>query len=99
MSANKKNKYRGSDFDDFLKEEGIYEDVCALAVKRIIATQVAASLKECNKSVADLAKEMKTSRAAVNRLLDERNYSVSLRTLAKTASALGKRLNIELVAT
>ena len=94
----KKNKHRGSDFDNFLKEEGIYEDVSAMAVKRIIANQVADSLKELNKSVADLAKEMKTSRAAVDRILDEKNYSVSLRTLSRTASALGKKLNIELVA-
>ena len=98
MSLNKKNKHRGSDFNDFLKAEGIYEDVSAMAVKRIIANQVADSLKELNKSVADLAKEMKTSRAAVDRILDEKNYSVSLRTLSRTASALGKKLNIELVA-
>lgn len=97
MSTNKKNKHRGSSFDDFLKEESIYENVAAAAAKRIFAGQVADSLKELNKSVADLAKEMKTSRAAVNRILDEKNCSISLRTLVKTASILGKRVSIELL--
>ena len=98
MSTNKNNPHRGSDFDDFLKEEKIYDDVCAIATKRIIAAQVAESLQELNKSVAELAKDMKTSRAAVHRILDKRNDSVSLRTLTKTAAALGKQLKIEFVA-
>ena len=97
MSTNKSNKHRGSDFDDFLREEGIYEEVCAAAVKRVLAAQVAEALEEMHKTVSDLAREMNTSRAAVNRILDETNYSVSLRTLSKVASVLGKRVKMELV--
>lgn len=90
------NKHRGSDFDDFLKEENIYEEVCAAAAKRAIAAQFAEALQAQNKSIAQLAKEMKTSRATVQRLLDENNDSLSLKTLAKAASVLGKRLHLEL---
>ncbi len=90
------NKHRGSDFDDFLKEENIYEEVCAAAAKRAIAAQFAEALQAQNKSIAQLAKEMKTSRATVQRLLDEKNDSLSLKTLAKAATVLGKRLHLEL---
>lgn len=97
MNKNKKYSHRGSNFDDFLKEEGLYEAVSAAAAKRIIANQVSESLKELDKSMTDLAKEMKTSRAAIHRLLDEKNDAISLKTLVKAASALGKTLKIELV--
>lgn len=90
------NKHRGSDFDDFLKEENIYEEVCAAAAKRAIAAQVAEALQAQKKTIAQLAKEMNTSRAAVHRLLDENNDSLSLKTLAKAATVLGKRLRLEL---
>lgn len=90
------NKHRGSDFDDFLREEDIYEDVCAAAAKRAIAAQVAEALAAQSKSVSQLAREMNTSRAVVLRLLDEKNQSLSLKTLAKAATVLGKRLRLEL---
>lgn len=97
MHKSKKNLHRGNNFDDFLKEEGLYEEVSAAAAKRLIAQQVADSLKELDKSMTDLAKEMKTSRAVIHRLLDEKNDALSLKTLVKAASALGKTLKIELV--
>lgn len=90
------NKHRGSDFDDFLKEENIYEEVCAAAAKRAIAAQLTEALQAQKKTVAQLAREMNTSRAAVHRLLDAENDSLSLKTLAKAATALGKRLRLEL---
>lgn len=93
----RQNKHRGSDFDDFLREEGIYEEVCAAAAKRAIAAQVAEALAAQHKSVSQLAKEMQTSRAAVLRLLDEKNHSLSLKTLAKAATVLGKKVHLELV--
>lgn len=95
----KPNKHRGGNFDDFLKAEDIYEDVCAAATKRVLATQIAEALADQNKSVAELAREMKTSRAAIGRILDEKNHSLSLKTLSRTATALGKRLRLELVDT
>jgi antitoxin HicB len=98
MSRHKSNKHRGSDFDDFLREEGIYDEVCAEAAKRAkraLAENVAAALKKAHKSVAEFAREMNTSRAAVTRLLDAGNYSVSLKTLAKVASALRQPLTLK----
>ena len=97
MSRHKSNPHEGSDFDDFLREEGIYDEVCAAAAKRVVAAQVAAALEEMHKTVSDLARDMNTSRAAVTRILDPGNSSVTLQTLAKVASALGKLLKVELV--
>jgi antitoxin HicB len=92
----KKKATIGSDFDDFLKEEGIYEDVCATALKRVLAAQIAEEMERQHKTVSDLAREMKTSRAQINRLLDQENSSLSLKTLARVASALGRGLRLEL---
>ncbi len=93
----KQNRHRGGNFDDFLKEQDIYEDVCAGAAKRVISSQIAQALTAQQKTVAELAREMKTSRAAIHRILDDKNYSLSLRTLSRTAAALGKRIKLELV--
>ena len=93
----KKNKHRGGRLDDFLKEEGLYEEVCAAAAKRVLSAQLAEALAAQHKTVSELAREMKTSRAAINRILDEKNYSLSLKTLSRAATALGKRLKLELV--
>jgi antitoxin HicB len=92
-----KNKYHGSNFDDFLKEEGIHGEVCAAAAKRVLAAQMAEALHSQHKTVAELALEMKTSRAAVHRILDEKNVSLSLKTLSRAAAALGKRIRLDLV--
>ena len=68
----KKNKHRGSSFDDFLKEEGLFEECNAEAVKRVIAFQLEKELKKQKLTKTQLAKRMHTSRAAVNRILDPR---------------------------
>ena len=73
-----KNKHRGSDFRDFLKEEGILEEVEARALKQAMSLQIARLLKEKSLSKVDMAARMKTSRAAVDRLLDASNSSVTL---------------------
>lgn len=86
----------GSDFDDFLKEEGLLEEVTAAAVKRYIALQLAAKMSEEHVSKAEMARRMETSRAALDRLLDPDNPSVTLQTLQSAAQALGGRLRIEL---
>lgn len=85
----------GSSFDDFLKEEAILEEVTAVAMKRVIAWQIAEAMKAQNITKTELAKRMHTSRAALNRLLDEEDSSLTLTTLASAASALGKKVNIE----
>ncbi|WKZ36089.1 MAG: XRE family transcriptional regulator [Anaerolineales bacterium] len=89
-------KHIGSDFDDFLKEDGIYEQVQAVAIKRVIAYQIAEEMKKKNLSKTEMASRMKTSRAALERLLDPDNVSITLVTLERAASALGKKLKIQL---
>ncbi len=86
----------GSDFDAFLDEEGLLEDVTAVAVKRYIAFQLAAKMDETDLSKAEMARRMETSRSALDRLLDPDNSSVTLQTLQSAVRALGGRLKIEL---
>jgi antitoxin HicB len=87
----------GSSFDDFLAEEALLEESTAVAMKRVIAWQIAQEMKAQQMTKTDLAKRMHTSRAALNRLLDENDGSLTLTTLASAAAALGKRVNLQLV--
>ena len=87
----------GSDFDDFLKEEGIQEEVTAAAIKRVIAWQLAVAMKRNHITKTEMAARMRTSRAVVNRLLDEDDTSVTLATLARASLAVGIPLKIELL--
>lgn len=86
----------GSDFDDFLKEEGLLEETTAVAIKRYIAFQLAEKMSEEHLSKAEMARRMETSRSALDRLLDPENPSVTLQTLQSAAQALGGRIKIEL---
>jgi DNA-binding phage protein len=86
----------GSSFDDFLEEEGLLEDVTAVAVKRYVAFQLTEKMAETNLSKAEMARRMETSRSALDRLLDPDNSSVTLQTLQSAVQALGGRLKIEL---
>ena len=90
-------KHLGSEFDDFLAEEGILAEAEAVAIKRVIAYQVAQLMQEQNLTKTEMAARMKTSRAALNRLLDPANKSVTLQTLESAALALEKRLRVEFV--
>jgi len=92
-----KNPHIGSSFDDFLKEEGIFDEVNAVAIKRVISWQVQQEMESKQWTKKVLAERMDTSRSAVDRMLDPENTSVTLKTLDRTASVLGKRLKIELV--
>ena len=87
----------GSSFDSWLREEGIYEEVAATAIKRVLARQVEAAMKEKQVSKAEMARRMRTSRAALDRLLDPEYDAVPLTTLRKAALAVGRELRIELV--
>ena len=89
-------KHIGSNFDDFLKEEHLYEQVQAVAIKRVIAYQIAEEMKKKKLSKTEMASRMKTSRAALERLLDPDNASITLITLERAASALGKKLTVQL---
>ena len=88
----------GSNFDDFLKEEGLYEQTTAAALKKVLALQIEEGMKTQQLTKTAMAKRMHTSRAALNRLLDDSDTSLTLTTLASAASALGKSVKIELVA-
>jgi predicted XRE-type DNA-binding protein len=87
----------GSSFDDFLNDEGIAEDVETGSIKKLIAYQMQEMIENNNLSKTELAQRLNTSRAAVNRLLDPYNESVTLFTLKKSAKILGKKLKLELI--
>ena len=86
----------GSRFDAFLDEEGLLEDAQAIATKRVIAYQLAQLMKNQALTKMEMAKRMHTSRAALDRLLDPQNPSVTLQTLQSAASAVGGKLKITL---
>jgi antitoxin HicB len=92
-----KNKTIGSSFDDFLKEEGITDEVESGAVKKLIAFKLQEILEAEHISKTELATRLHTSRAALDRLLDPENDSVTLQTLKRAAAVLGKKLKLELV--
>ncbi len=86
----------GSNFDDFLKNEDMLEEVQESAIKRVLAYQIEQAMKEQNINKSDMAKKMKTSRCALDRLLDPSNEAVTLLTMKKAANAVGRSLKIEL---
>jgi antitoxin HicB len=90
-------KYIGSSFDSFLDEENIREEVEAEAVKKIIAYALLEKLQTEHLTKRDLARKMGTSRAALDRLLDPNNTSVTLKSMVKAAHVAGKRLRLEIV--
>lgn len=92
------NKHVGGDLDDFLRDEDILDDAEAVATKRVIAYQIAQEMEREHITQTELARRMKTSRSAVERLLDPANPSVTLSTLERAASAVGKRLKVQLTA-
>jgi hypothetical protein len=87
----------GSSFDEFLKDEGIYEEVTARAIKRVIARQLSGLMEKQGLTKSELARRMQTSRAQLDRLLDPENESVTLGTLTRAAQAVGRQLKMELV--
>ncbi len=90
------NKHIGSNFNDFLEEEGILAETESIAVKRVIAFQVEQMMIEQKLSKTEMSRRMNTSRAALDRLLDPANRAVTLQTLDHAARALGKRLQISI---
>jgi antitoxin HicB len=91
------NPHIGSSFDDFLDEENLLTQVNEIAIKRVIAWQLQQEIETKQMTKTSVAKAMGTSRAAVDRLLDPDNTSVTLNTLDRAARVLGKRIKIELV--
>jgi len=83
--------------DDFLKEEGKLEEFEAVAVKEVLAWQIASAMKAQNLSRKRLAERMKTSRSQIGRLLDPKDGNVTIATLQRAAHMVGRRLKVELV--
>ena len=92
-----KNPHIGSDFDDFLEEEGVLSECQAEAMKRVIAWQISEYLKTEGVNKSAFARLLGTSRSQLDRLLDPDNASLNLKTLANAAEAMGKRLELRLV--
>ena len=93
----KKNPRTGSSFDDFLAEEGILEECTAVAIKRVLARQIEQEMKNHHLTKAAMAKKMETSRSQLDRLLNPENTGISLETMQRAASVIGRRLEISLV--
>lgn len=89
-------KHMGSSIDDFLKEEGIFEEAQAQAVKEVVAWQLAEAMKKKKISKNKMARLLKTSRSQVDRLLDPKN-DITLSSLQRAAAMVGRRVSIELV--
>jgi antitoxin HicB len=89
-------KHMGSSIDDFLKEEGIFEEAQAQAVKEVVAWQLAEAMKKRKISKARMAALLKTSRTQIDRLLDPKS-DITLSSLQRAAAMVGRRLTIELV--
>jgi antitoxin HicB len=90
------NPHTGSSFDDFLKEEGIYEKCTASALKRVLAWQIEQEMNRQRITKSAMAERMQTSRSQLDRLLDPESTGISLETIYRAATAVGRELRIEL---
>ncbi len=83
--------------DDFLQGEGKRDEFEAVAIKEVLAWQIAEAMKTNNISRNGLAQKMKTSRSQVGRLLDPKDGNVTLATLQRAATIVGRKLRLELI--
>ena len=90
-------KHVGQEFEDFLQEEGIYEQVQLNALKKTLAHQIKAMMEERGIPKTEMASRMNTSRSSLDRLLNEDSYNVTIGTISKAASVLGKRIELSLI--
>jgi hypothetical protein len=86
----------GQLFEDFLREQGTYEETTERAIKRVIAFQIAEAMKAQCISKVEMAKRLQTSRSQLDRLLDPEDGNVTLATLTRAAKAVGRSLKLEL---
>ncbi len=93
----KANAHIGTTFESWLDEVGLREEVTAAAVKAVIAAQIGEEMKKQKITKARMAELMRTSRAQVDRLLDQTNDSATIETLMRAARAIGRELRLELV--
>jgi hypothetical protein len=91
----KRNPFAGSNFDDFLKDEGLFDAVQAKALNRALAEQIEDGMQAADLSKVKMAERRATSRSQLDRVLDPENVSVQLDTLVKAARAVGKLVEIK----
>lgn len=94
----KRQSHVGSKLEDFLREEGRLEEATAVAIKRVLAWEIQRAMEADGISQAEMARRMKTSRAVVRRLLDAEDSSVTLATISRAATALGRQIELKLAA-
>jgi antitoxin HicB len=92
----RRHDYSGSSFDEFLDEQGIREEVEAVATKRVLAWQLEQAMKQQQKTKQAMARELQTSRSQLDRLLDPQNTAVSLETITRAAKILGKKVIVQI---
>lgn len=97
MKARKRNKHAGSTLDSLLEEDGVLGEVEAVAIKRVIAWQVANVMKQKKITKKAMAARMHTSRSQLDRLLDPENSAINLSTIARAAKVIGKKIRVEMV--
>lgn len=95
-TAKKKHPNVGSSLEDFLHEEGLFDAATAIAAKRVIAWQLRKAMSERRLTKTAMAARMETTRAQLDRVLNPKDGNVTLETLQRAASAVGKRLRLEL---
>jgi hypothetical protein len=96
LSRKKKGRI-GSSFDEFLKEEGDYEETSAVAIKRVLAWQLEKAMAKEGLTKNEMAKRMRTSRSQLDRILDPDNDKIQLDTVFKAARVLGRGVKLQLV--
>ena len=96
MSTEAESGKAGDLFEDFLKEQGTYEETAEQAVKRVLAFQLAAAMEEQHISKVEMARRLETSRSQLDRLLDPSNDGVTLAVLARAARVVGRSIKLEL---
>ena len=97
MNAAKIFDHTGSTFDSFLEEEQILKETEAIAVKRVLAWKIQKAMKEKNISKYAMAKQLRTSRSQVDRLLDPSHVGVTIGTITRAAMVVGKRVQVDIV--
>lgn len=95
--SKRKNPQIGGLFDEWMKSEGIYEEATNAAIKEVLAWQLDQSMKEQKLTKVEMAKRLETSRAQLDRILDPKNTGVTLDALSRAATALGRKLRLELI--
>ena len=90
-----RNPHLGSNFDDFLKDEGMFDEVQAKALKRALSEQIEEGMQAANFTKVRMAEMMSTSRSQLDRVLDPDNVAIQLDTLMKAARAVGKTVEIK----